>query len=113
MLGHFLAIVCADNIIRLVSAYTGKIVHVLPVDGKDPNARATCIGWGVNFTDGRGTQKILEHPGVNVSLDELLASNVKMRNLQALKRDLPREMALLDIESSLPKLSTLLSMGGR
>ncbi|KAK2762196.1 hypothetical protein FQN54_001205 [Arachnomyces sp. PD_36] len=114
--GNFLAIGCADNNIRVLSAYTGKIVHYLPRDSSpsqpiNPDAKISCVGWGVNFTDSKAAQAHLQDAEGKLSVDDLLTSGTHVPKIALLKADLPRELALLDIESSLPKLSTLPTTG--
>ncbi|KAE8377835.1 putative anaphase-promoting complex component Cut20/Apc4 [Aspergillus bertholletiae] len=114
--GHLLAVACADNTIRIISAYSGKTVHHYPAyEGQndvDRSVRVTCLGWGANFTDSKATQQQLKEAAGQISVEDLLSSDVHPSKAAALlKADLPRELALLDIESSLPKLSTLPATG--
>lgn len=85
-------------------------------EASDPDAKpvskVTCLGWGVNFTDSKAAQKHLLDSAGQVDVEDLLAPGVHPSKAAAmLKADLPRELALLDIESSLPKLSTLPATG--
>ena len=57
-------------------------------------------------------QKQLTSAKERVTLDDLLSLNAQIPTLLQSKADLPRELALIDVETSLPKLSTLPSMGG-
>ncbi|GMF76409.1 unnamed protein product [Aspergillus oryzae] len=97
-------------------AYSGKIVHHYPVyeeqSDADRSVKVTCLGWGVNFTDSQVAQQQLKEAAGQISVEDLLSSDVHPSKAAALlKADLPRELALLDIESSLPKLSTLPATG--
>ncbi|PWY90049.1 anaphase-promoting complex component Cut20/Apc4 [Aspergillus heteromorphus CBS 117.55] len=116
--GHLIAVACADNTIRVISAFSGKTVHHYPAyqpDGEStarPVVKVTCLGWGVNFTDSKATQRHLLEAAGQVSVEDLLSPDTHPSKAAALlKADLPRELALLDIESSLPKLSTLPATG--
>lgn len=127
--GHLLAVACADNTIRIISSYSGKTVHHYPAyqqlqqgagdEDEDENpaataqpAKVTCLGWGINFTDSKGAQRYLHDAAGQISVQDLLAPDVHPSKAAALlKADLPRELALLDVESSLPKLSTLPATG--
>ncbi|PYH96736.1 anaphase-promoting complex component Cut20/Apc4 [Aspergillus ellipticus CBS 707.79] len=114
--GHLIAVACADNTIRIISAYSGKTVHHYPAyqsEGESSQpAKVTCLGWGVNFTDSKAAQRHLHEAAGQVSVDDLLSpDNHPSKAASLLKADLPRELALLDIESSLPKLSTLPATG--
>ncbi|KAJ5488290.1 Anaphase-promoting complex subunit 4 [Penicillium expansum] len=120
--GRLLAVACGDGSLRIISSYTGKTVHHYQTyqqkeehsnPTENPAPKATCIGWGVNFTDSKAAQRHLHESAGQVSIDDLLAPGVyPSKAAIVLKADLPRELALLDIESSLPKLSTLPATGG-
>jgi anaphase-promoting complex subunit 4 len=125
--GRLLAVADAENKLRIISSYTGKTVHhfsCLPQDEdghssspnestKDPkDIRITCIGWGVNFTDSKAAQHHLRDGNGQISIEDLLAPDTDpVKAALQLKADLPRELALLDVESSLPRLSTLPGSG--
>ncbi|CAP79181.1 Pc06g01880 [Penicillium rubens Wisconsin 54-1255] len=119
--GHLLAVACGDGSLRIISSYTGKTVHHYQTyqgkeeqpNPKNPTPKAMCVGWGVNFTDSKAAQRHLHESAGQLSVDDLLSPGVYPSKAGAmLKADLPRELALLDIESSLPKLSTLPATGG-
>lgn len=113
---------CGDGSLRILSAYSGKTVHHYPAYQKPsedisspdqpPAPKVTCLGWGINFTDSKAVQKNLQDSAGQISVDDLLKPGVRPSKAAALlKADLPRELALLDIESSLPKLSILPATG--
>lgn len=67
----------------------------------------------MNFTDCRVARAHLREAVGQVSVEDLLSPDVHPSKAAALLgADLPRELALLDVESSLPKLSTLPPTGG-
>ncbi|PYI23859.1 putative anaphase-promoting complex component Cut20/Apc4 [Aspergillus violaceofuscus CBS 115571] len=116
--GHLLAVACADNTVRIISAYSGKTVHHYPAypqaegDAARQTAKATCVGWGANFTDTKVAQRHLHDAAGQLTVEDLLSPDTHPSRVAALlKADLPRELALLDVESSLPKLSTLPATG--
>ncbi|KAL2822321.1 anaphase-promoting complex, cyclosome, subunit 4-domain-containing protein [Aspergillus cavernicola] len=113
--GRLLAILCGNNSIRLISAYTGKTVHIFPSNHLHRDSKlvtATCLGWEVNFTDSKVAQRQLHDAAGQLTVEDLLSPDMQPSKAAALlKADLPRELALLDIESSLPRLSTLPSTG--
>ena len=111
-LGHILAISCTDNNIRLISAFSGKTVHQLPTPPQLPRAKTSYLGWAVNFVDSAATQRQLDNAGNDVSLDDLLGLNVEIQALLKSKANFPRELTLIDVQTSLPKLSTLPATGG-
>ena len=110
--GHVIALACTDNNIRLISAFSGKTVHELPTLPQLLGPKTTCLGWAVNFTNSTATQRQLNDAGDDISLDDLLGLNVDIPTLLKSKANLPRELTLIDMETSLPKLSTLPATGG-
>ncbi|KAL2818395.1 anaphase-promoting complex component Cut20/Apc4 [Aspergillus granulosus] len=114
--GRLLAVACADASIRIISAYSGKTVHHYAAHNphsEGQTVQVTCLGWGVNFTDTRAAARQLDEAAGQLTVDDLLSLDVQPAKAAALlKADLPRALALLDIEGSLPKLSTLPSTGG-
>jgi anaphase-promoting complex subunit 4 len=110
--GHVIALACTNNKIRLISAFSGKTVHELPTLPQVLGPKTTCLGWAVNFTNSTATQRQLNDAGDDISLDDLLGLNVDIPTLLKSKANLPRELTLIDIETSLPKLSTLPATGG-
>ena len=110
--GHVIALACTDHNIRLISAFSGKTVHELSTLPQLSGTKTTCLGWAVNFTNSTATQRQLNDTGNDISLDDLLGLNVDIPTLLKSKANLPRELTLIDMETSLPKLSTLPATGG-
>ncbi|KAL4976957.1 anaphase-promoting complex, cyclosome, subunit 4-domain-containing protein [Aspergillus desertorum] len=110
--GHFLAVACADSAVRIISAYSGKTAHHYQARGGEQSIKVTCLGWGVNFTDIEAAERQLYEAAGQLSVEDLLSLDMQPSKAAALlKADLPKELALLDIESSLPRLSILPSTG--
>jgi anaphase-promoting complex subunit 4 len=116
--GQLLAAAGSDNKVRVISSYSSKTVHHYLTSPPDEDetlkskSKVTCIGWGVNFTDKKAAQGHLEDSNGRVSIDDLLAPDTHPAKATVLlKANLPRELALLDVESSLPKLSVLPGTG--
>lgn len=108
----------SDNKIRIISSYRGKTVFNYPTiqaDGDNTSKLKpdiTSIGWCVHFTETKSAEGYLEDGKGRLSVDDLLAPETHLAKASVLlKADLPRELALLDVESSLPKLSLLPSTG--
>lgn len=122
LLGHLLAVACFDGTIRIINSYSGKTVHHYHVcqkqeeeaDMKDEShsSKITCLGWGTNFTDSKTALRHLQDAAGQLTIEDLLSTTVPSKAAALLKADLPRELALMDAESSLPKLSTLPGTGG-
>ena len=70
----------------------------------------SCLGWGVNFTDSTAVRRRVESSGEVLELDDLLRNGHNAK-ASCEPPDLPLELAFLDVESCLPKLSTLESLG--
>lgn len=70
-----------------------------------------CLGWGVNFADIIGARTQAEKVGGEVNLDDLLSQTANGNGSQ-ISPDLPRDLAFLDVERTLPRLSSL-SSGGK
>jgi anaphase-promoting complex subunit 4 len=68
------------------------------------------LGWGISFTDTHAVRTRLEKSGMEKDLDDVLSEGTQSSILDSLT-DLPLDLAFLDIEGTLPKLSTL-AMGG-
>lgn len=70
------------------------------------------MNWGVNLTDIKAARDYLQVANGQLTAEDLLTPDSDpARAAMLLKADLPRELALLDVESSLPKLSTLSGNG--
>lgn len=124
-----LAISSAERCVRLVDVWTGKVVHRLSTSERSPLkttpkatapslSRTSCLAYASTSSTSIPTRRKaaqLDELDAFESLEDLLArdspSNSNGVNGHA-KPDLPRELATLDIESSLPKLSTLPATGG-
>lgn len=69
-----------------------------------------CLGWGINLTDGNQVSLELNKLKDEVTLDDMISQNPRVKSMDAVP-DLPLDLALLDVEASLPKLSPLSSGG--
>lgn len=98
-----------DNIIRLISPHTGKIVHQL-FSGVGPSPEVTFLDWCSNFTDGKSAKDRIENRADNLTLDDVLSKSRYAQKLEC-NIDLPRNLALLDVDGTLPKLSVLVAGG--
>ncbi|KAI5289545.1 hypothetical protein KEM52_000746 [Ascosphaera acerosa] len=117
--GKYLAVVCSDHSLRIVSTANAKTVHHLTreADSQASSSQAaavpTFLAWTTNFTDTRGSMSLLAQQQdqdareTAFDLHSLLDCEAKLSDLRHLRGDLPRELMLLDVESSLPRLSTL------
>jgi anaphase-promoting complex subunit 4 len=108
--GQLLAVTWNDNITRLIGADSSKIIHQIhALPQNDQNTRVTCLGWGVNFTDPKGVRAQIESSSGS-SLDTFLGQTVQA-SVSGFIADLPVELALTDVDATMPKLSVLPSGG--
>lgn len=77
---------------------------------KHSHSPICCLGWGLTFTNSVTLNKELDKLHGKLTLDDMVAQNPQAKSLQP-PRDLPTDLAFLDVEGTLPKLS-LLSSGG-
>ena len=70
-----------------------------------------CLGWGVNFADIVAVRTQAEQIGGEVNLEDLLNQTANVNESHILP-DLPRDLAFLDVERTLPRLCSL-SSGGK
>jgi anaphase-promoting complex subunit 4 len=104
--GQLLAIAWSDGSVRLVGAESNKIVHQFTTG--DEVSGVTCLGWATNLTS-KSTSSIgaTNEPG---SWSAFLTED-RTFSEEKMPLDLPRDLSLLDIETSLPKLSVLTAAG--
>lgn len=121
--------VCADNAVRILSAHSGKTAHVLPpampaAGATTGSSMCTCLAWTTNLTDMATTARNGRQGGDGVPSEAVSASARALAGalgvgtarggdvgMEPGLADLPRELAMLDIERTLPKLSLLPSTG--
>lgn len=92
----------SDGVVRLVGAESNKTVHQISTSSSE----VTCLGWASNSTVRRTSRtsdvKIENSWKRFISMDAAEEASTEEAVL-----DLPRDLALIDLESSLPKLSVL------
>lgn len=99
--GQLLAIAFSTVSVSLISAQTGKAVHRIH-SSAFPKAIICCLGWGVNVTYRNEPRTV----GTTANLDELFNRGPQAQPSN-IPLDLPTELAFLDIEGILPRLSAL------
>jgi len=100
-----LAVAFSDSSVTLISARTGKAVHQIQYQDQS-STKICCLGWGANLTDVKGTRVRLDNLPDKISLDDIFNRGSQGQDAQT-QLDLPIELAFLDIEAVLPKLSVL------
>ncbi|KAI9665274.1 MAG: hypothetical protein M1829_005748 [Trizodia sp. TS-e1964] len=93
--GKLLATAWGDNVVRLVRPESSKIVHEVHTNWP-LSTKITCLGWESNST---APVKKVEDPLLKAT--KAYAPEITL--------DLPRDLASIDVESYLPKLSVLAS----
>ncbi|KAL6720420.1 hypothetical protein ACLMJK_002342 [Lecanora helva] len=107
--GQCLAVACDNKMLSLTSAHTGKVIHHIDCSLYS-NSQVCCLGWGLNFTDTNKVTQQIEKSSGQISLDDIISRNPRLQGSDA-ALDLPIDLAFLDIEALLPKLSPLSSGG--
>lgn len=108
--GLLLAVAFSNSFVYLTNAHTGKLMQQIDFSAR-ANSQICCLGWGVNLGDVFTSRTQTEKFGKGLSLDDLLSQR-NSRGASHLASDLPRDLAFLDIEQVLPRLSPL-SSGGK
>lgn len=85
-----------------MGAESSKIVHHFSTGNEISNV--TCMGWSTNITNRSNSSLKQKKP--EGSWDSILVSGDVDRIL-----DLPQDLSLIDVETSLPKLSVLVAGG--
>ena len=96
--GQLIAVAFQNNLLQLTNAHTGKVIHQINY-ASHSDSQICCLGWSINST---GTRDFYwpdggSGPDVSATPDEPV--------------DLPSDLAFLDVETVLPKLSSL-ALGG-
>ncbi len=109
-LGQLLAISWSDGSVRLISAETSKVVHQFATEVQPGQVSGvTCMRWATNLMN--KTPSSMSFGKTFNSWGDLTEDDT-LFPLDRAPLDLPRDLALIDIETALPKLSTLPSAGG-
>ena len=107
--GQALAVAYSNHTLTLTNAQTGKITHQIDCSAYSKSPLC-CLGWGMNFTDSDKTISQINDLKGELTLDDILSHNPQTKTIDSVP-DLPLDLAFLDVEASLPKLS-ILSSGG-
>jgi anaphase-promoting complex subunit 4 len=105
--GQLLAVAWSDGVVRLVGAESSKTVHQISTSDQGVTG-ITCMGWASNLTS-RKTNSTTSKKAQD-SWKNFLTEDTSISGARTLL-DLPRDLTLLDIETSLPKLSVLAAGG--
>ena len=107
--GQSLAAAFDNNSLSLTNAHTGKVAHQIDCSVYS-RSQICCLGWGISFTDGNKVGSELDKYKDKVTLDDMICQNSRVKSMDIVP-DLPLDLALLDVEACLPKLSPLSSVG--
>ncbi|KAH6671548.1 anaphase-promoting complex component Cut20/Apc4 [Plectosphaerella plurivora] len=98
--GRFLAVGWSDGTVRLMGLENNKTAHHIRIS-EDASAKITHIGWSCN-----GVRRSDSQPKATASWQDLVSEELDFPGkLPTL--DLPRELAFLEVDESLPKISPL------
>ena len=106
-LGQIIAVAFQKNILQLTNAHTGKVVHQIDCTSHS-QSKICCLGWSINSTSNQSMNLPMSGSGPDISLENLL-SRGNRSNTTDEPLDLPSDLAFLDVEAMLPKLSSLMS----
>ncbi|ELR09255.1 hypothetical protein GMDG_03825 [Pseudogymnoascus destructans 20631-21] len=104
--GQLIAIAWSGGTVRLIGAESNKTVHQITVS-EEGDTEVTCLAWTSYSAASTSLGDILAEAGP--LWKDATRNGLKGKSAQLL--DLPRDLAAIDIESSLPKLSVLPSGG--
>lgn len=104
--GQLIAIAWSDGTVRLIGAESNKTVHQITVS-EEEDTEVTCLAWTLYSAASKSLGDILAE--ASPLWKSATGGGTKGKSAQLL--DLPRDLAAIDIESSLPKLSVLPSGG--
>ena len=107
--GQVLAVALNNHDLFLTNSHTGKKVHQIDCS-KYSKSKISCVGWGVTFTESTSLSQRLQNSKDGVTLEDVISRNPSIRSIDAFP-DLPLDLAFLDVEEVLPKLSPLSSGG--
>ena len=108
-IGQIIAVALENNYVYLTSAHTGKVIHQIDCTAQSKSA-ICCLGWGINLVDAEKLQIPRDKLGRKTSLDGLFSPDASGTTSDD-HPDLPRDLAFLDVEALLPRLSSLTSGG--
>ena len=107
--GQSLATAYSNHSLTLTNAQTGKVIHQFDCSAYS-KSRICCLGWEVNFTDSHKVNSHINKFKGELTLDDVISQNPQAKAMDPAP-DLPLDLAFLDVEASLPKLSVLSSGG--
>lgn len=107
--GQSLAAAYDDSSLSLTNAHTGKVVHQIDCSAYS-KSQICCLGWGINFTDGNNIGLEPHESKDKLALEDTISQDSRVKSMDTVS-NLPLDLALLDVEASLPKLSPLSSGG--
>ena len=108
LLGRLLAVGYDNGILLLVNTHTGGIVQKLQIT-KTEESSIRYLAWGLSLTDPSITRHQIQAGNSKVTLENLLDQGFRGNTLE-IPPDLPAELAALDVETLLPKMSPIPAM---
>lgn len=108
-LGQIIAVAFENCELYLASAHTGKVVHQINYAAHSKSA-ISCLGWGMNIIDAEKSHLPKDRRSHDIDIDDLCNPGTKKGHRDDAP-DLPRDLAFLDVEALLPRLSSLSSGG--
>lgn len=106
--GQLLAIAWSDGSIRMVSAESSKVV--LQFSTGEGVAGVTCMGWATNLIRRAGSPSSRSAKTREDYWEAAVSADGDLFDAKS-HLDLPQDLSLIDVETSLPKLSVLAAGG--
>lgn len=103
--GQILAVAFSNFLIYLTNAHTGKMIQQIDYSVHSKK-QINMLGWGVNFADVHAARKKAKKLQSEAPLVDVFSQEIHSNEPSSLP-DLPRDLAFLDVEEVLPKLSSL------
>ena len=108
LLGRLLAVGFDSGILLLMNTHTGGIVQKLQIT-KTGESLIRYLAWGLSLTDTSITRHQIQAENSKITLESLLDQVFQDTSVE-LPPDLPAELAALDVETLLPKMSPIPAM---
>lgn len=103
--GQIIAVAFQNSLLQLTNAHSGKVVHNINC-AIHSESQICCLGWSINSTRDQEIELSIRNLGPDTSLDEIFnRGNPSLTHDEV--PDLPSDLAFIDVESMLPKLSAL------
>ena len=106
--GQSLAVAFSNRFLCLTNSHTGKTIYRVDCSSYS-DSQICCLGWSVVLSERNGLNEFVNQNS-HLDLDDFIGRNPQIKNSDT-PADLPKDLAFLEIEGLLPRLSPLSSGG--